>query len=218
MFTTLMKLKIYEKALVRVPQFSLDAGLEESWPALKDSIRDASSYFYNIIRDLDYADVSTHPLNVRLTIAKYFNRARFRATPYGSFASVGVCGVTSGRNSNVVIDTEKREYRFPDWELTEAAKYWKQVPLKELYLQSNSSYYRFGASLRYIFKGRDTFELSDVPFYKEVDHILQCCAQTLSYVQLKKKCAALEFEEGQLEAIVDELIELQLLSQISIQI
>lgn len=77
-----MKLKLHEKVVFRVPQFPVDATLRECWDELKKSIALASPEFYQYIKDTDYGGYENLSEPIKITVQKYFNRARFRATPY----------------------------------------------------------------------------------------------------------------------------------------
>lgn len=207
-----MKLNIFSKVLFRVPQFPKNTTLAGAWPELKRSIKDASSYFYNLIKDLEYEDIAKQPPNVRFTIAKYFNRAKYRATPYGTFAGIGIAPISHGLQSELTISGDRKEYRFRDWrQAGQYAQLWKELPLETLYLQANSSHYRVGDVIRYIYKNEDRFELSDMPYYPEIDHILKACSRTLAYSALAGSAGTIGLDAIELKEIVSELIESQLL-------
>lgn len=207
-----MKLNIFEKVLFRIPQFPVNKTLEEAWPDLKRSIKDASVYFYNIIKDLEYADIAGQPQQVRFTIDKYFNRARFRATPYGTFAGIGICKIAGDQPSTITIASERMEHQFVDWKQTlKMQLLWKDLPPEQLTLQANDSYYRYRDTFRYIYKNEDRFELSEMPFYPEIEAILKICSQTTSYTKLIGQAEEIGLDHETLLEITSELIESQLL-------
>ncbi|GEM_PF-207236 len=208
----IMKIKLYPKALFRVPQFPTNAELEECWPALKLSIKDASTYFFDAIKDLEYRDIEAQPESIKLTIAKYFNRARFRSTPYGTFASIGTVPISDTEANPIVITGEAHIVKLRDWSLLKEAKdKWKDYELDELYLQANTSYYQFSESIRYIYNDKDKFELSEIPYYPEVVTILENLKESKTIRQLEKHLLANEFTADELRELIAELIEYQLI-------
>lgn len=207
-----MKLNIFEKVLFRIPQFPVNKTLEEAWPDLKRSIKDASVYFYNIIQDLEYADLAGQPQQVRFTIDKYFNRAKFRATPYGTFAGIGICKIAGEQPSTITIASKRKEHRFVDWKQTlKMQLLWQDLPPEQLTLQANDSYYRYRDTFRYIYKNEERFELSEMPFYPEIEAILKICSQTTSYTKLLEHADQIGLDQETILEITRELIESQLL-------
>ncbi|PTX09463.1 thiopeptide-type bacteriocin biosynthesis protein [Sphingobacterium faecium] len=208
----IMKIKLYPKALFRVPQFPTNAILEECWPALKLSIKDASTYFFNAIKDLEYRDIEAQPVSIKRTIEKYFNRAKFRSTPYGTFASIGTVPISDTEAYPIVIPGESHIVKLRDWSLVKEAKdKWKDYELDELYLQANMSYYRFSDSIRYIYNNMDKFELSEIPYYPEVFTILENLKESKTLPRLEKHLPANEFTPDELRELIVELIEYQLI-------
>lgn len=207
-----MKLTIFDKVLYRVPQFPLNTTLQKAWPELKRSIKDGSAYFYSIIKDLEFEEIAHQPQQVRFTIEKYFNRAKYRATPYGTFAGIGICSIGQATTSAITIAAERQEHHFVDWKLADQAQqHWAQQPVSKLKLQTNSSYYRFRNTFRYIFKNDQSFELSEMPYYPEIEIILRLCTARTPYSSLQEQADNLGLDENALYEIVTELIESQLL-------
>ncbi|WP_313155998.1 lantibiotic dehydratase [Sphingobacterium multivorum] len=205
-----MKPELLTKVLYRIPQFPIDAELHHCWDDLKKSIKTASAYFYSLIKDIDARDVVNQSEAVQFTIAKYFNRAKLRSTPYGSFASIGVCSLADGV-SGILIEEHRTEQKFVDWKLTDAIrKYWKEKE-EDLMLQTNSSCYQVGNEIRYIYKDGDQFQLSDIPFYPEIWKILQICEYSCPLDLLLDKMDGSIPEATSLLEIVRELIDCQLL-------
>lgn len=208
----IMKIKLYPKALFRVPQFPINAELEECWPALKLSIKDASTYFFNAIKDLKYQDIEAQPVSIKRTIEKYFNRARFRSTPYGTFASIGTVPISDTEAYPIVIPGKAHIVKLRDWSLLKEAKdKWKDYELDELYLQANMSYYRFSDSIRYIYNDMDKFELSEIPYYPEVATILENLKESKTLPQLEKHLPTKESTADELRELIAELVEYQLI-------
>lgn len=81
-----MKLIINPTIIYRTSKFPLNATLENHWDELKDTIKIASPDFYKVIKDIPKEELTDLAPNISFTIWKYFNRAKYRATPFGTFA------------------------------------------------------------------------------------------------------------------------------------
>lgn len=203
-----MKLQLHEKVVFRVPQFPVDATLEECWEELKASIALASTEFYQYIKDTDYSDYANLPEGIRITVQKYFNRARFRATPYGTFAGFGVCGFAPDKKG-ITIAPETIGHRFTDWTfISEAKAKWLSVPDDRLSVFANSSHYLTGDSIRYITEADGKFSLTDIDADEQIIAILKACAAPIRLTALAEKLAV---ETSLLRGWVEELVEAQLL-------
>lgn len=206
-----MKLKLYDKVIFRVPQFPVDTTLEACWDELKASIAIASEGFHKLIEHADYADYDTLPPEVKVTVQKYYNRARFRATPYGTFAGFGVCG-TVPADTDLRISTINRVHAFTDWKYCpKTDKDIWEVPPEELCLQSNSTHYRVDDSIRYVSSGGDregTFCLTDIPYTDTLMDVLNACMQPITAQSLMEK---LDADKPTCYGWIAELVEAELL-------
>ncbi len=96
-------------AIFRIPKFPLSAGLASCWPDLKSAIQSSSPSFYEQIKDLDARDLENTDPKIFHSISKYFNRAKYRPVPYGSFASIGiidpqkVAGTRTSTRPNILL-------------------------------------------------------------------------------------------------------------------
>jgi len=207
-----MKLSLFDQVVFRIPQFPVDATLEESWEELKLSIRQASPNFYQMIKDVTVSEIPKQTEAVQFTIAKYFNRSRFRPTPYGTFASIGVCRLKRETISELIIEEDRLQVIFPDWKQTEGChEVWKEVPKEKIKVQANSTCYFTNEVIRYIFKNNSRFELSEVTFYTEIVEILKRCNNAIGYNELLSCLEETGLEHEALLEIIDELIDSQLI-------
>ncbi|MDE1193045.1 MAG: lantibiotic dehydratase [Arachidicoccus sp.] len=153
--------------LFRAPAFSVQASLDAVFRRLKAAIRLSSPDFYAIIEDLQTEDLKNRPEKVKFTIWKYFNRARFRATPYGLFAAVGMGTLGYDRDAGIVLSDNTEVKSFIDWPFkdTEALSYTFEDLIRDnKKVFANGSYYRSSADIRYLSFTEGKFELSDVGY------------------------------------------------------
>lgn len=157
-----MKMQLLNSIVYRVPQFSYQSGIEENWPDLLESVAISSPGFHALVKDLNPSDPNFKKDPLYHTIWKYFNRARFRATPYGTFASVGTCDFGPSSTPFVLADNAI-QHNLPDW--TEQAGIdhnFQTLISTDGKLFANSSYYLHGNSIRYIGREKESYELFEV--------------------------------------------------------
>lgn len=207
---------IYPDVFFRVPAFSVEALPEASWRPLKEAIRRSSPEFYGIIKDLQPEDLKVQPEKVQFTVWKYFNRARFRATPYGLFAAVGMGILGYDRQAAIVLSDKTEVKSFIDWPYkdTEALSYTFEDLFREnKKVFANSSYYRSSADLRYLSFTEGRFELSDVGYSDFLETVLKYCTKPVSVqaviAYLKQQPQSML--SGSIPEILEEMIVLQLL-------
>jgi hypothetical protein len=110
-----MKLNILDIILCRTPAFSLEDDLGERWQDLKLLIRDASPSFYQVIADLTAEELKAADKKICFSIWKYFNRGKYRATPYGGFAAFTSVPFLKENGSSIVLNRDMIYHQFMDW-------------------------------------------------------------------------------------------------------
>lgn len=206
-----MKLYLNKKVLFRTPQFSVNATLKDCWNELKDSINISSPDFFRIIENMHYEDIENDSRPVKYTIAKYFNRAKFRPTPYGTFASIGMAHFGKA-DETLIVEHKAIRKSFIDWkEVIDLQSQWKQFPLHNLHFHSNTSFYKCGELIRCIYKNEGHFELSDIAYYPVIEDILEYCIHTKSFDEINIQFKNVFEDNSQLDLILEILVDHQLL-------
>lgn len=209
-----MKLNINSLSLCRTPIFSYQSNIEDVWQPLKSYIEESSPSFYEIIKDYQPHDLHTMEPKARFTLWKYFNRAKFRATPYGNFAAFTLIPVSIGDPVNGVTVTEKSSvHRFADWSDKEKINLdplW--LSRKSNSLRANTSTYICGDQLRYVNIVNGVFELSEVAIQDLAMDTLKFCQtkRTLNEVTAFLKSRK-ELKKEMIKYFLEQLISLQLL-------
>lgn len=83
-------LNISPVVLLRIPAFSMCDELVEVWEDLKCAICHSSSDFYEKIKNVPAAGITDLDTRTQYTIWKYYNRSKYRGTPFGNFAGFAV--------------------------------------------------------------------------------------------------------------------------------
>ncbi|PST84132.1 hypothetical protein C7T94_05230 [Pedobacter yulinensis] len=208
-----MKLYFYETALCRTPAFSMEAVLESSWEELKEKISGASADFFSQITGLGPADLAAMEPRIAFTTWKYFNRARFRATPFGRFAAVSLADVAAGPVQPLRIDPALQVTCLTDWKEKAAID---TFPLNaadsSLMLVTNGSMYRLGSEIRYICFREGQFELAATEAFAELDAVLHLCRRKRSLRSLAEALnAEFDLEGAETIGLIIELVTRQLI-------
>jgi thiopeptide-type bacteriocin biosynthesis protein len=181
-------MKPYHKIIIRIPQFSLTTTLSEAWIPLLESIKYSSPTFHDQIKSLKYEDFNKQPLQLQKTIYKYFNRAKYRCPPLGTYSSVGLIETRPLHTSPLVIHKERKLHAFEDWSLT--ANINKAISAEiepNLKLFANSTYYQVEDSIRYVKRAGEKFELSEIAYLPIVIEILKLLQAPRTYESLIAK-------------------------------
>lgn len=188
----------YTKFIIRIPQLSSSTTLAEAWQSLLDSIRYASPMFYEQIKDLKYLDLENQPRAIQETIHKYFNRAKYRCTPLGKFASVGILNAEPIAESKIIINPERTLHQFIDWPAIGSLNLDTTVQDRKLF--ANSTYYQVGDEIRYVKRKGETFEMASISYLPIVLQILQFLSKPKPYKLLMDK---IENSEPYIQPLID---------------
>lgn len=204
--------EINQGIIFRTPQLPVIASLADSWEVLKASIRLSSPAFYAEIENVASVDLKTLPAKKQFTIQKYFNRARYRATPYGSFASVGIFENGKGAGTSLVLDHNQQIHRFTDWPLKDQYRVSSlDMRSKNVTLLANSSCYTIRNNIRYVYRGEKNFELSDILRHDIIQQVLDACHTPIRLLALEKKLDGLFGDTAAFDHTVESLVNIQLL-------
>jgi lantibiotic biosynthesis protein len=209
----LMKLKLLSPIICRSPLFSYTEKLENVWEELKEAINLSSNDLYGQIKDISAADLDQLDPKIKFACWKYFNRARFRSTPFGLFGSITPVPLGVGGDDNqLIISKEIKRHEFIDW----SNKDYLLNDIDNLFSQasfflSNSTIYPCGNQLRYISIVDNTFEISGIENQPVIKSVLDFCQEeqskdnVLDYLTQDR-----ELQVSVAEDLLKQLIELQL--------
>lgn len=177
-----MKLKLLSPVICRTPLFPYTEKLENVWEELKEAIGLSSSDLYEQIQEISTADLDQLDPKIKFACWKYFNRARFRSTPFGLFGSITPVPLGVGSDDNrLIISKEIKRHEFIDWSnkdylLNDIDKLFSQAS----FFLSNSTIYSCGDQLRYISVVDNTFEISGIENQPVIKSVLDLCREEQS--------------------------------------
>lgn len=208
-----MKIKPFQLVICRTPAFPVENTLTAVWEELKEKIKTSSPTFYALIADKKANEIELLPHKIQFTIWKYFNRAKYRATPFGSFASFSTLPLHNEVTATAQLQSFMIEHTFTDWSEKDSHMDLNDSLSQATFILSNATVYEVGNEIRYIsFKDRQ-FQLSSVLSFDELKTILKICTTKTSIVDL---CAYLKIEfqinEASSKDLLRQLITLQLIS------
>jgi thiopeptide-type bacteriocin biosynthesis protein len=199
-------MKIYHQALLRVPQFPLNASLKEEWEILKSSIQLASTDFYEQIRHVTADELNQLPRAIYHTIWKYFNRAKYRATPFGTFAGCGLVNLDKETDQDkIIIDAKQITHAYPCWTITSKLTNQQEVITNDTIVFANQTYYQVGNNIRFIGRENDAFTLVETEGLESYVKVLEQSKRPITVSKL------LNTLDGALIADLQDMIDLQLL-------
>ncbi|OWK69755.1 lantibiotic dehydratase [Pedobacter sp. AJM] len=208
-----MKLHLHPTIVFRTPVFSYQAGLQACWAELKNAISVSSADFYETIKDIEVKDLETLPPRIYFTIWKYFNRAKYRSTPYGTFASFSILNDAIKNEAGDLQITDKQTvHRLIDWPYRNQLSLDFEDTIKQNgWLLSNSSFYETLNGIRYISCAEGVFELAEIDRDDFIIQILNAC---LVPVQVKDLVDQLQPDAArvpELLGLLKDMHDLQLL-------
>lgn len=207
-----MKIKPFPLMLCRTPAFALEDELNAVWEDLKAKIKSSSPTFHQLIAPTTFTQLNELNEKAQFTIWKYFNRAKYRATPFGAFAAFSTLALAEG--SQLQIQRQMVLHQFISWEEKESYSSPSISVLQNSnYVQRNSSIYEVGNEIRYICFREGQFQLSAVQHFPELQLVLQLCQTqaplALVYSQLQ---AQFNLNKKSCTHFFAQLLDLQLIS------
>lgn len=208
-----MKLQIQPTVIFRTPKFSYQAELADCWEELKEAISISSAAFYETIKEVKANELAGLPPKIQFTIWKYFNRSKFRATPYGTFASFSILNnAIKPVGSAIVIQEALQLRKLVDWPHKNNIRFnLAELFQKNCMLFSNSSYYLTPDSIRYIACADGVFELAELDYDNTVKQILDACLAPIRVNDLVKTLELKDTELDGLFGLLQDMHDLQLL-------
>ncbi|WP_316737682.1 thiopeptide-type bacteriocin biosynthesis protein [Pedobacter aquatilis] len=209
-----MKLKIHPNIIFRTPKFSYTANLADCWDELKIAISVSSAAFYETIKDVQAEEIHSLPPKIFFTIWKYFNRSKFRSTPYGTFAGFSIFkdGFNNAEQNEIIIDEQQLIHEFIDWpEKNKIQLSISQLLDNNCFLFANSSYYFTSKSIRYIACTDGLFELAEIDKDDAVFKILQGSKMPIRFNDLLLKLEVTEENKSDVISLIEDMLSLQLL-------
>ncbi|WP_316838794.1 thiopeptide-type bacteriocin biosynthesis protein [Pedobacter gandavensis] len=206
-----VKLNISPVVLLRIPAFSLTDELVEVWEELKLAISHSSSDFYEKIKPVTAEGIADLDARTQYTIWKYFNRSKYRGTPFGHFAGFALASLGSGKE-NLMFSRTQHLHRFKDW------SHYKAPELSETELSAldrlyyaNSSHYINADHIRFISLGDQVFELSEIKYSEFIWELLIFCAEKATYSCILEFAQSKSIEEEVLVGMLKAMVDAQLL-------
>lgn len=168
-----MKITPLQHMLCRTPAFGINQTLTEVWEELKPKIEESSTAFYQMIKSLKVDELDQLDNKAKFTLWKYFNRAQYRATPFGSFATISTLDISFSTTLKINLSKDILNHHYIDWSHKE--KYESANVSHTAYVLSNASVYFVAQEIRYLKTNDGTFELASVTALPELNAILLFC-------------------------------------------
>lgn len=204
------KITAFDKVICRTPAFGINQTLDEVWEDLKAKIAESSPSFYELIKDLAAGALAELDEKTKFTIWKYFNRSRYRSTPFGSFAAVSLVGLGQQPVLPLCLSKEMVRHYFVDWSHKTTVGTGLASGTNELW--TNGTFYFVDKEIRYIKANEGVFELAAIGAMPELNAILLSCRRKTKVVAICELMKhSFNLNEASTLALLNQLCELQLL-------
>lgn len=206
-----MKLSINPFLILRIPAFSFEEQIGTVWEDLKTFIAYSSPDFFDRIKEIGTEDLPGLDDKTKYTIWKYFNRAKYRGTPFGGFA--GFATLELGHRDEVIfIEKTQHLHKFNDWGTVTEVHYTDALLFSpdRVYI-ANASIYFSPKSIRFLCLQNKSFELAQIERSRFIEQLLTICKDRVGIEQLQQFAIKEDVDEQVLKGILLSLIELQLL-------
>ncbi|MDQ8052400.1 MAG: thiopeptide-type bacteriocin biosynthesis protein [Pedobacter sp.] len=208
-----MDLKPLDKIICRTPVFGINALLSQVLAELKAKIEESSPVFAELVTDLDAANLDQLPDRIRYALWKYFNRSKFRSTPFGSFAAITLLHIADQLPAKIIVTKDLDRHYFIDW--SKKQQYLNQIKQHiepDQFFLSNSSIYFTGDEIRYLKIRENIHELAAVSAIPELSALLLTCKRkTTGAMIFELMKAAFGMDVQETTFFVRQLIDRQLL-------
>jgi thiopeptide-type bacteriocin biosynthesis protein len=205
-------LKTVGYALCRTPLFSPYADIKDKLAELKPAILESSPDFHELIKSVTPDEIEDLDLKIRFTLWKYFNRAKYRATPFGQFSAISAIPVAPAPTGEPIrLKKELVLHRLTDWsEKDNAALASTLGPGSKI--MANLTFYPCGDEIRYITKQDGLFELTAIQNIPLVLGLLDFCRSPSDMTAvgdfISQQAA---YSKHTAARLIRELVDLQLL-------
>ncbi|MDP9079334.1 MAG: lantibiotic dehydratase [Bacteroidota bacterium] len=208
-----MKIKLLDVILCRTPAFGLTDEIEEKWDSLKHLISEASPAFAEIVERVGVNELKDLSEKAAFTAWKYFNRAKYRATPFGSFAAITTMPHTTGESNQPIIERKISAIEFTNWEEKDLLTTdLGELAVNSKYFQTNSAIYLVGKENRYIRHRNGYFEIASINNFPELNAILDFCNEKKSAQHVfELMTSEFQMREKDTLNLLTQLLELQLI-------
>jgi len=210
-----LNLNLMDTVVCRTPVFSINDHQKPCWHQLKELIKESSPEFYRVVAEWGHEQLHAVNDKAAFSVWKYFNRARFRSTPFGNFAAISFIPVGKSEDNTHPIRIKSRitSHRFTDWpEMDDHQPNARKMVQIAQWFQSNLTYYTIGEQLRYIRHVDGQFELATVVVFDELGELLNACRTRQNKNAIYELMRSIfQMQPRTVDNLLCQLIECQLL-------
>ncbi len=200
-------------AICRTPAFSTESLFEYIWEDLLQKIKESSPDFYLRIKDYQAHDIPNLDAKMKYTIWKYMKRAKYRATPFGTFSSLSLIETAKHSTQQIKIEKQMLIHSYRDWnESTLFTENNNTLHTASTIIYSNTTIYSVNNEIRYVRTKNGAFEIATVTSFPQLSAILTLCSskQSLSNIYSMMLCN-FGMNDNETNLLLQQMLSLQLL-------
>ncbi len=205
-----MKLSINPLLILRIPAFPFEEQIGTVWEDLKAFIAYASPDFFERIKEICIEDLPELDNKTQYTVWKYFNRAKYRGTPFGGFAGFATSEL-SDTDEAILVGKTQYLHEFNDWDTEPKVIYTDALIFSpDRAFIANASFYFTPKHIRFLCLQDKSFELAEIERSSFIEQLLIQCKDRAGIKQLQHFAIDEDVDQEVLKGILLSLIELQL--------
>lgn len=199
-------MEIAKQIIVRACTLPRVAELANYWNTLLEMIADSSPVLWEKIKDISPSAFQSLDQRTRLSVLRYFNRAKFRPIPYGKFASVGT--FMPAKVKEFTLNQQVQVRSLPDWSASEKLAERLLSTKGDLLWRVQSTLYSENGNHYFFQSTEGQTELFCIDGFTELNELLAFCQQERSTNEIK---AFAQHEWDFYKGMLHQLAELQVL-------
>jgi len=186
--------------------------MEPVWNELKSLIKNASPDLYESISEMSFSDFEQTSGRIKISVFKYFNRARYRATPFGGFASFSTLYLQNFDSHEHLLAGQPEQHIFTNWADKDMVS---DLLKKGNHLRSfisNPMLYIADKRVKYLYFNYGKFELSSVELTALLKELTDFCRKEKNTAEIIKFLGdSFAMSRKEIEALLQQLVQEQIL-------
>ncbi|RZK68464.1 MAG: hypothetical protein EOO85_24315, partial [Pedobacter sp.] len=202
-------MEVAKHIICRACSLPKDSELVSYWEPLKELIKESSQVLFDKIAHIGPIELDKLDKRTRVSVERYFNRARFRPVPYGKFSTAGLLPVNSEIGGEPILDNQKQLFSFRDWSEAKKLVGPDMTWTDELLWRTQATLYSSNGTHYFFQDTEGQTELFSLEGFPELDQLLSFCSGPRKTKELKEMAGN---DWNFYRDIIMQLIELQVLT------
>ncbi len=175
-------MEIAKRIICRACGLPKNGRIEAYWELLKALIAGSSP---TLLDQLGILEVDQLDQRSRISVERYFNRAKFRPIPYAEFATVGLLQMEREEGDGPMLSTEKSLLKLRDWTEAKQQSDMSTVWTDKLLWRRQATLYAHRGSYYFFQSSEEQTELFSLECFAELDRLLGFCEMSRTTAEIR---------------------------------